>query len=111
MLILRAEFNSARICLVRNAASDAAHQAARRVMVPGATIADANAEFGRRLSVFDVNQFTGTANPSAITLATDRVTVSVNIPVNQCGWITPRFRNALVIRAGSTLYAERDCIF
>jgi hypothetical protein len=80
LLILRAEFKSVLICVVRNAASNAAHQAARQVMAPGATVADTNAEFGRRLSVFDVNQFTGTADPSPITLATDRVTDFVSIP-------------------------------
>jgi Flp pilus assembly protein TadG len=108
LLILFAGFEFARICLVRNAANNAAYQAARRVMVPGATVADANAEVSRLLSVFGVNQFTVTVNPSPITLATHRVTVSVSIPANQCGWIMPRFTNALVIRAGSTLYAERD---
>ncbi len=108
LLILFAGFEFARICLVRNAANNAAYQAARRVMVPGATVANANAEVSRLLSVFGVNQFTVTVNPSPITLATDRVTVSVNIPANQCGWITPRFTNSLTIRAGSTLFAERD---
>lgn len=108
LLILFAGFEFARICLVRNAANNAAYQAARRVMVPGATVADASAEVSRLLSVFGVNQFTVTVNPSPITLATDRVTVSVDIPANQCGWITPRFTNSLTIRAGSTLFAERD---
>ena len=108
LMILFAGFEFARICLVRNAANNAAYQAARRVMVPGATVADANTEVTRLLSIFGVNQFTVTVNPSPITLATDRVTVSIAIPANQCGWITPRFTNALVIRAGSTLFAERD---
>lgn len=108
LLILFAGFEFARICLVRNAANNAAYQAARRVMVPGATVANANAEVSRLLSVFGVNQFTVTVNPSPITLATDRVTVSIEIPANQCGWITPRFTNSLKIKAGSTLFAERD---
>ena len=108
LLILFAGFEFARICLVRNAANNAAYQAARRVIVPGATVANANAEVSRLLSVFGVNQFTVTVNPSPITLATDRVTVSVEIPANQCGWITPRFTNSLTIRAGYTLFAERD---
>ena len=108
LLILFAGFEFGRICLVRNAANDAAYQAARHVMVPGATVADANTEVTRILSVFGVNQFTLVVNPSPITLATDRVTVSVNIPANQCGWITPMFTKTLTIRAGSTLFAERD---
>jgi Flp pilus assembly protein TadG len=108
LLILFAGFEFSRICLVRNAAHNAAYQAARRVMVPGATIADANAEVTRILSVFGVNLFTLTVNPSPITLAADRVTVSIEIPANQCGWITPRFTDSLKIKAGSTLIAERD---
>lgn len=108
LMILFGGFEFARICLVRNAANNAAYQAARRVMVPGATVADANAEVSRVMSVFGVNQYTVTVNPTPITLATDRVTVSIDIPANQCGWITPMFTNALVIHAGSTLFAERD---
>lgn len=108
LMILFAGFEFSRICLVRNAAHNAAYQAARRVMVPGATVADAQAEATRLLSIFGVNSFTLTVNPSPITLAADRVTVSINIPASQCGWITPRFTNSLTIRAGSTLIAERD---
>lgn len=108
LMILFAGFEFSRICLVRNAAHNAAYQAARRVMVPGATVADAQAEATRLLSVFGVNTFTLTVNPSPITLAADRVTVSIDIPASQCGWITPRFTNSLTIRAGSTLFAERD---
>lgn len=108
LMILFAGFEFSRICLVRNAAHNAAYQAARRVMVPGATVADAEAEAARLLNVFGVNTFTLTVNPSPITLAADRVTVSIDIPASQCGWITPRFTDALVIHAGSTLFAERD---
>lgn len=108
LMILFAGFEFSRICLVRNAAHNAAYQAVRRVMVPGATVADAQAEATRLLSIFGVNSFTLTVNPSPITLAADRVTVSINIPASQCGWITPRFTNSLTIRAGSTLIAERD---
>ena len=108
LMILFAGVEFSRICLVRNAAHDAAYQAARRVMVPGATVADANTEATRLLSVFGVNQFTLTVSPTPITLAADRVTVSINIPASQCGWITPLFTSRLTIRAGSTLFAERD---
>lgn len=108
LLVLFAGFEFSRICLIRNAAHNAAYQAARRVMVPGATVAGANAEASRLLNVFGVNNFTLTVNPTPITLASDRVTVSIMIPANQCGWVAPRFTDNLTIRAGSTLFAERD---
>ena len=107
-MVLFAGFEFSRICLVRNAAHNAAYQAARRVMVPGATVADANADATRLLRVFGVSTFTLTVNPTPITLATDRVTVSIDIPASQCGWIAPGFTNNLTIHAGSTLFAERD---
>ena len=107
-MVLFAGFEFSRVCLVRNAAHNAAYQAARRVMVPGATVADANAEATRLLSVFGVNAFTLTVNPTPITLASDRVTVSINIPAGQCGWVVPMFTNSLTIHAGATLFAERD---
>lgn len=111
LLILFAGFEFSRICLVRNAAHNAAYQATRRVMVPGATVADANAEATRLLSIFGVNSFTLTVTPTPITRESDRVTVSIAIPASQCGWITPRFTNSLTIRAGSTLFAERERSF
>jgi len=108
LMIVFAGFEFSRICLVRNAAHNAAYQATRRVMVPGATVADANAEASRLLSIFGVRTFTLTVNPNPITLAATRVTVSIDIPANQCGWIMPMFTNNLTIHAGSTLFAERD---
>jgi Flp pilus assembly protein TadG len=108
LMIVFAGFEFSRICLVRNAAHNAAYQAARRVMVPGATVADANAEASRLLSVFGVSTFTLTVNPNPITLAANRVTVSVDIPADQCGWIAPMFTTSRMIHAGSTLFAERD---
>ena len=108
LMIVFAGFEFSRICLVRNAAHNAAYQATRRVMVPGATVADANAEASRLLSVFGVSTFTLSVNPNPITLAANRVTVSIDIPAGQCGWITPMFTNSQVIHAGSTLFAERD---
>ena len=111
LMIVFAGFEFSRICLVRNAAHNAAYQATRRVMVPGATVADANAEATRLLNVFGVNTFTLTVDPNPITLAADRVTVSIDIPAAQCGWITPMFTNSLTIHAGSTLLTERDATF
>ncbi len=108
LMIVFAGFEFSRICLIRNAAHNAAYQAARRVMVPGATVADANAEASRLLSVFGVSTFTLTVNPNPITLAANRVTVSIDIPAGQCGWVTPMFTNSRMIHAGSTLFAERD---
>lgn len=108
LLILFAGFEFARICRVRNAANNAACQAARRIMVSGATVADANAEVTCLVSVFWVEYYSVTEHPSPVALATDRVTVSRSIPAEQCGWNTPRIANAIVIRAVSTLYAERD---
>lgn len=108
LMIVFAGFEFSRICLIRNAAHNAAYQAARRVMVPGATVADANAEATRLLNVFGVTSFTLTVNPNPLTLAASRVTVSIDIPAAQCGWITPMFTNSLTIHAGSTLLTERD---
>lgn len=111
LMIVFAGFEFSRICLVRNAAHNAAYQAARRVMVPGATVADANAEATRLLNVFGVSTFTLNVNPNPITLTADRVTVSIDIPAAQCGWITPMFTNSLTIHAGSTLLTERDATY
>jgi hypothetical protein len=42
-----------------------------------------------------------------LTTATDRVTVSITIPLDQNGWVVPRFTRASALQSQSTLRTER----
>lgn len=108
MMVLFAGLEFSRVCMIRNAANNAAYQAARQIIVPGATIADAQAEAARLLNVLGVQVFTLTVNPSTITPATTQITVSIAIPAKDNGWMSAMFSKKLTIQAGSTLFAERE---
>ncbi len=108
MMVLFAGLEFSRVCMIRNAANNAAYQAARQIIVPGATIADAQAEAARLLNVLGVQVFTLTVNPSTITPATTQITVSIAIPAKDNGWMSAMFSKNLTIRAGSTLFTERE---
>lgn len=107
-MILFAGIEFSRVCLVRNAANNAAYQSARQMMVPGATLTDAQAEAGRLLTVLGVGTYTLTVTPDPVTTSTDRVTVRIAIPAWQNGWVSAYFCPNLTIQAGSTLFTERD---
>lgn len=106
--ILFACFEFSRVSLIRNAANNAAYQAARQMMVPGATLSDAQTEANRLLSVLGVTTYTLTVTPNPVTTTTDRVTVHIAIPAKENGWVSAVFSKDLTIQAGSTLYTERD---
>ena len=91
MMVLFAGLEFSRVCMIRNAANNAAYQAARQIIVPGATIADAQAEAARLLNVLGVQVFTLTVNPSTITPATTQITVSIAIPAKDNGWMSAMF--------------------
>ena len=76
-------------------------------MVPGATAAEATNEANRILNIVGTRGARVTVTPAVITPDTDQVTVRVDVPLDQNGWITPRFAGGRSIRAESTLKAER----
>lgn len=111
LMILFAGIEFSRICIIRNAANNAAYQAARQVMVPGATVADAQAEADRLLGILGVKTFTLSVTPDPITSSSERVTVSISIPAKDNGWMVALFSKDLTLKAGSTLFTERDTVY
>ena len=107
ILLLVASFEFARLNVVRHTADNAAYEAARIAMVPGATAAEAVNEANRIMSIAGARGTNVTVNPSTIGPNTRQITVTVDIPLGQNGWITPRFTGATSMRAQSTLKAER----
>lgn len=93
--------------VIRHTADNAAYEAARIAMVPGATAAEAVAEANRLLSIAGARGATVAVNPAILGPSTDEITVTVNVPMAANGWITPRFTRAHTMQAVSTLKAER----
>lgn len=106
-LFLMAAFEFARLNVIRHTADNAAYEAARNAMVPGATAAEAVAEAQRILRIVGTRGARVTVNPATLDATVNQITVSVDVPMNQNGWITPRFTGSTSIRATSTLRTER----
>ena len=106
-VLLIAAFEFGRLNVIRHTADNAAYEAARRAMVPGATVAEATTEAQRILRIVGTRGATVNVTPATLGPDVDEITVTVNVPMNQNGWITPRFTRATTIRAASTLRTER----
>ena len=111
MMIFFAGLEFARICTIRNAANNAAYQAARQIVVPGATVQKAEDEVARLLNVLGVSVYNMTVTPSVIDASTERVTVHIDIPAKDNGWMSAMFVKNLTLKAGSTLFTERDTAY
>ncbi len=106
-LLVMAAFEFGRINVIRHTADNAAYEAARRAMVPGATAGEAVAEAERILRIVGTRGAKVTVAPATLGPEVDRITVTVDVPMNQNGWIAPKFTRATTIRAISTLRTER----
>jgi Flp pilus assembly protein TadG len=106
-VLLIAAFEFGRMNVIRHTADNAAYEAARHAMVPGATSAEAAAKANSILRIVGTRGARVSVNPTTIGPETDEVTVTINVPMNQNGWIAPRFSRGKTIRATSTLKTER----
>ena len=106
-LFVIAVIDFGRMNILRHTADNAAYEAARHAMVPGATAAEAISEANSILSAVGTVGSTVTVNPPVLDLSVDEITVTVAIPMNQNAWIAPHFTANKTIRGSSTLRTER----
>jgi Flp pilus assembly protein TadG len=107
-LFLLAAFEFGWLNVVRHTADNAAYEAARHAMVPGATAAEARAKANGLLRVVGVRGASVTITPAVLGPDTDEVTVEIDIPLNRNGLVVPRFTRAKSISSLSTLRTERS---
>ncbi|MCI0335235.1 MAG: pilus assembly protein [Planctomycetes bacterium] len=106
-IFLLAAFEFGWLNVVRHTADNAAYEAARTAIVPGATSAEARTMANRLLNIVGTRGATVTISPDPVTTDTEAVTVNIQIPMNQNGLIAPRFTSKTTITASSTLRTER----
>lgn len=106
-LIVLTMFEFGWLNVVRHTADNAAYEASRVAMVPGATAAEAIAEAQRLMSAIGTRGTTVSVNPPAITPATTQVTVTVRVPLDRNSLVVPKFGRGKEIEATSTLRTER----
>jgi Flp pilus assembly protein TadG len=108
LLFLMAAFEFGWVNVIRHTADNAAYEAARTAIVPGATAAEAIAKATDLMDVVGARGAQVVVTPSPLTLETDEVTVSISIPTNQNGIVVPKFTAGQSIRSSSTLRTERS---
>jgi Flp pilus assembly protein TadG len=106
-LFLLASFEFGWMNVLRHTADNAAYEAARTAMVPGASAGDAVAKANAILSVVKARDATVTVTPTVITQATDHVTVAIDVPMNSNALVVPRFTGTKTIHCTATLRTER----
>jgi Flp pilus assembly protein TadG len=106
-LFLMASFEFGWLNVLRHTADNAAYEAARAAMVPGATAADAVSKANSILSIIRTRDPQVTVTPAVIDQNTDHVTVTIDVPAKSNALIVPRFTGTDTIRCSATLRTER----
>lgn len=107
LLFFWASIEFARGSMIRHAVDNAAYEACRTVIVPGATVAEATTAANKVLNPLGITGATVTVTPNPILETTTQVTCRVSANINSSMWGTPRFLAGKTLVSQSTLVAER----
>ncbi len=111
LLMVTAGIELTRLSLLNHLTETAADEAARRVIVPGATSEEATARANEVLALVGVRGAVVTVNPATIGEATSRVAVTVSVPADANQWIFPKLSSGAVTRSEISMLTERAPIF
>jgi Flp pilus assembly protein TadG len=106
-IFLLSAFEFGWLNVIRHTADNAAYEAARNAMVPGATSAEALARANEILKIVGTRAASVTVSPETIDVDTREVTVTVDVPMDRNSLILPRFTKKTMIHSSSTLRTER----
>ena len=92
--------------MIRNSAENAAYEAARRGIIPGASADAARQEAQTVLRAVGIRNATINVSPAVILPDTPQITVTVDVPMNSNGLIVPRYLRDQSITRSITLNRE-----
>lgn len=95
-----------RMNVIRHTVDNAAYEAARRAIVPGATAQDADDVARSIMRTCGARGVVVAVNPTALNLDTEEVTVTVSVEANENGFLAPRFFDGETMIGRSTLRRE-----
>ncbi len=105
-LFLFASLEFGRYNMIQQTASNAAFEAARACIVPGATASNGQTAGQNVLNSVGIKGATVTISPATITISTTTVTATVTIPVTSNLWTAPVFCKSTSISKSYTLTCE-----
>jgi Flp pilus assembly protein TadG len=106
-LFLLAAFEFGWLNVLRHTADNAAYEAARTIIVPGATANEATVKAQALLNIVGARGATISITPASVTSSTTQVKVAIDVPMNKNGLITPRFTGKTTLHSEATLRTER----
>lgn len=106
-LVVLACFEFSWLQVVRHTADNAAYEAVRHVVVPGATASEASTRCQQLMDSVGAKGVTITITPTAITSATESVTVRVDVPMNQNSLTIGKFTANRNMTSTATMKTER----
>ena len=106
-MFLIAAFEFGRLNVIRHTADNAAYEAARHAIVPGATAAEAITKANSLMNVVGARNVNVAVSPATLGPDVESVTVTVDVPMASNGWIVPKFTTATTMRGESTMRTER----
>lgn len=107
-VFLIAAFEFGRLNVIRHTADNAAYEAARHAIVPGATAAEAIDKANTLMNVVGARGVNVTVTPADLNEDVDFVKVVVDVPMASNGWIVPKFTSASTMHGESTMKTERS---
>jgi Flp pilus assembly protein TadG len=105
-LFLFAALEFGRYNMIVQTATNAAFEAARHCIVPGAAASDGQTAGMGVLNAVGIKSATVTMNPTTITSATQQVTATVQIPVGSNLWLAPLFVQTGTLSRSCTLTCD-----
>lgn len=106
-LIMLAAFEFSRLNVIRHTADNAAYEAARHAMVPGATASEAVSHADSILRAVGARDASVTITPATLGPEVDEISVRVDVPLARNGWVVPRFTSGKTLTTQATLRTER----
>lgn len=106
-LFLLASFEFGWLNVLRHTSDNAAYEAARGAMVPGATADEAKTTANAILQTVGTRNAVVTVTPSILTATTTSIKVSIDIPLKNNFLAIPHFTNNSTLHSEATMRTER----
>lgn len=105
-LLLFSCLELSRMNMIRHTADNAAYEAVRACIVPGATNAEGVAAAESVLRSMGLNGYEISVSPGTISRTTPSVTATISIPYARNMWVTPQFFTSGSARATCTMACD-----
>lgn len=107
LVIVFAGMEFAGLFIIRNTVHNAAYEAARAAIIPGAKSEDARSQAESVMAALGVRNLTVVVDPPMISNDTRNVTVEVAVPWSENAIMLPMFTGGVTIRSRITMRTER----